>query len=503
MRHVVSRAADGQEVFSKTRKVSVAYYLEYLGFRHRVCQSFFLKTLHLSNTAVQTAIDGKTDSGTFGKLDGRGRQPSVNKTDAEHMDAVRKHIKSFPTVESHYCRKDSQRQYLDSKLTIKRMYDLYVEKCQNEFDENYQPVSVSVYRHVFNEEFNMGFYKPKKDQCAECSKFELMTPADKETCSLQLEEHLARNKEAQIAKANDKQRAHDDAAFRSVTFDLQSVLQVPSSDASLMYYKRKLCCYNFTVYEQAEPNDGHCYLWSEVDGRRGSNEIGSCLLQYLQSLPNTVQEISMFSDTCGGQNRNQNVAAVLLYAVQSIDHISVIEQKFLEKGHTYMECDSMHSAIEFAQRNSSVFCVSAWKTIFEVARRRNPYKVHQLSCTDFVDCKALCDQLIRNRTKNENGDTVNWLKIKVLRFEKNNRRIQYKYRYDDDFSAINICGRGRPAITNLPELTQCYKSRLPITVAKKNDLMALCKSGVVPKEHHYFFKSLPSSKKDDDHDDSD
>ena len=283
MRHVVSRAADGQEVFSKTRKVSVAYYLEYLGFRHRVCQSFFLKTLHLSNTAVQTAIDGKTDSGTFGKLDGRGRQPSVNKTDAEHMDAVRKHIKSFPTVESHYCRKDSQRQYLDSKLTIKRMYDLYVEKCQNEFDENYQPVSVSVYRHVFNEEFNMGFYKPKKDQCAECSKFELMTPADKETCSLQLEEHLARNKEAQIAKANDKQRAHDDAAFRSVTFDLQSVLQVPSSDASLMYYKRKLCCYNFTVYEQAEPNDGHCYLWSEVDGRRGSNEIGSCLLQYLQT----------------------------------------------------------------------------------------------------------------------------------------------------------------------------------------------------------------------------
>ena len=68
-------------------------------------------------------------------------------------------------------------------------------------------------------------------------------------------------------------------------------------------------------------HDAHCYLWSEVDGRRGSNEIGSCLLQYtqyLQSLPNSVQEISMFSDTCGGQNRNQNVTAVLYYAVQTI-----------------------------------------------------------------------------------------------------------------------------------------------------------------------------------------
>ena len=81
-------------------------------------------------------------------------------------------------------------------------------------------MSVSFYRRVFNEEFNLGFYKPKKDQCAECSKFELMTPDDKEMCSLQFEEHLARNEEAQVATASDKQRAYDDSAFRSVTFDL-------------------------------------------------------------------------------------------------------------------------------------------------------------------------------------------------------------------------------------------------------------------------------------------
>jgi len=47
-----------------------------------------------------------------------------------------------------------------------------------------------------------------------------MTPDDKEMCSLQFEEHLARNEEAQVATASDKQRAYDDSAFRSVTFDL-------------------------------------------------------------------------------------------------------------------------------------------------------------------------------------------------------------------------------------------------------------------------------------------
>jgi len=59
---------------------------------------------------------------------------------------VKEHIKSFPTVESHYCRKDTQRQYLDSKLTVNRMYSdysLYVGKCKDEFDDSYKPVSAS------------------------------------------------------------------------------------------------------------------------------------------------------------------------------------------------------------------------------------------------------------------------------------------------------------------------------------------------------------------------
>jgi len=494
-RKVLSRDNGGKEEYSQSRQVSITYYLEHLGSRRRVCKGFFMKTLCLSNRSIMTAVEGRSTSGVFAKTDGRGRQPSVNKTDNEHRQAVKDHIQLFPTVESHYCRKDSQRLYLDSRLTIARMYELYLENCANKYGEAYKPVSSGIYRKIFTEEFNLGFYKPKKDQCSECTKYELMTAADKEGYKSQIEEHWERHKEAQTAKDNDKQHSVDDKTFKSVSFDLQSVLQVPSSDASQMYYKRKLCCYNFTIYEQAQPHDAHCYLWSEVDGRRGSNEIGSCLLQYLQSLPKSVEQISMFSDTCGGQNRNQNIMAMLFYAVHSIDHLTTIEQKFLEKGHSYMECDSMHSAIDYARKNTSVFSVSSWKSIFEIARRKNPYKVHQLNHTQFKDCKALCDSLVKNRTKDENGDTVNWMKIKVFRFEKNNHKVQYKYRYGDDFKSINIFGRGRPPVINLPEFGNCYNSRLAISHAKKIDLLSLCKSGIIPKEHQDFFRNLPSSKK--------
>ena len=145
-RQIVSREASGEETFSQNRQTFVAYYLEYEGSRHRVCGSFFLKTLCISNRAVMSAISGKTASGTFGRRDGRGKQPSANKTDARRLDVVKEHIKSFPTVESHYCRKDTQRQYLDSKLTVNRMYSdysLYVGKCKDEFDDSYKPVSAS------------------------------------------------------------------------------------------------------------------------------------------------------------------------------------------------------------------------------------------------------------------------------------------------------------------------------------------------------------------------
>jgi len=61
---------------------------------------FFLKTLCINHRAVLSAINRKTPTGVFGKWDGRGKQPSANKTDDSKRDAVKEHIKSFPTVES-------------------------------------------------------------------------------------------------------------------------------------------------------------------------------------------------------------------------------------------------------------------------------------------------------------------------------------------------------------------------------------------------------------------
>lgn len=143
------------------------------------------------------------------------------------------------------------------------------------------------------------------------------------------------------------------------TIDLEAVLTTPCSLVSQAYYKRKLCCCNLSFYSLRN-NKGTCYLWNETEGERGSSEVGTCLYKYVNSFPPHISHICFYSDNCMGQNRNKFVSSALLCTVTGSNYLKIIDQKFLESGHTQMECDSMHSAIEFAKRKTNVYIPSQW-----------------------------------------------------------------------------------------------------------------------------------------------
>lgn len=85
------------------------------------------------------------------------------KIPSSHVQAVLDHIDSFPVMESHYCRAESKREYLEEGLTISRMYKMYKEDIGEPGGLN---VSEYMYRHIFNTERNLGFFIPKKDRYA-------------------------------------------------------------------------------------------------------------------------------------------------------------------------------------------------------------------------------------------------------------------------------------------------------------------------------------------------
>ncbi|KAF6212581.1 hypothetical protein GE061_013106 [Apolygus lucorum] len=187
-----------------------------------------------------------------------------------------------------------------------------------------------------------------------------------------------------------------------------------------------------------------------------------------------------------------------MYLVQTT-HLEVIEQKFLVSGQSYMEVDSMYSAIEAAKKQVPVYSIQDWITIFKLARSNRlrsingPYHVKEITFPDFFDLKVLADLLIKNRTKDENKEKVNWLEVKNFRFRKDNPgRMEYKYHHSDSYKTISVYSHGRPQ--NLPiTLPALYKRTLPISMQKKKDLLKLCRQGVIPATFRPWYEKLPTS----------
>lgn len=100
------------------KNFSYAYYFLKDGKERRVCKNFFLATLCISNGPLKKAFDNKSDtSGTFSGSDKRGHKTPPNKTSITWIEKIKTHIESFVVMESHYCRKDTKRLYLDAKLS--------------------------------------------------------------------------------------------------------------------------------------------------------------------------------------------------------------------------------------------------------------------------------------------------------------------------------------------------------------------------------------------------
>uniref|UniRef100_A0A6P7G6N3 Uncharacterized protein LOC114334635 n=1 Tax=Diabrotica virgifera virgifera TaxID=50390 RepID=A0A6P7G6N3_DIAVI len=217
-------------------------------------------------------------------------------------DSVRHHIKSFALIESHYCRKNSTKKYLPPDLNISKMYRLYKTYCS---DNNINTIaSYAIYREVFNNEFNLGFFIPKKDQCDFCNKLSNSSPSEKEELRSAMEAHLKNKDLSRANKELDKERAKTDNSFCMALYDLQKTLLCPKADVcsfcmaiydlqktllcpkaevSLLYYRRKLACYNLTVYDAAN-KQGYCYMWPESLACRGACEIGSCILSFIDEM---------------------------------------------------------------------------------------------------------------------------------------------------------------------------------------------------------------------------
>lgn len=466
----------------------------------QVCKKYFLDTFNLSDGRVTRALQ-KFREGKSPGSDLRGNKPNPRATPIEVTNFVKQHIESFPHHESHYTRAHNpNKKYLNENLDVTKMYDLYIKHCA---DNGQQPVKISYYRHIFNSQYNLGFHAPNKDTCKRCDEYKVK----KSSPGLSLEEiqclendhelHLRKADKARKLMNDDKELSKTDESLYVCSVDMQKALPFPILTVSDAYYKRNMYSYNVGVHE-FKNETAYCYVWDETRASRGSQEISSCLKKHFDTCCRGKKHIIIYSDTCGGQNRNINVALSLMKYVESPENsVEVIEQKFLVSGHSFLPNDRDFGAIEVAAKKKQIFVPNDWYSVIASAKRRNKILVCEMTKDDFYSTSQLKTAVTR-RKKNTRNEPVNWLHMQHIRFEKNLPfQVLYKETLSDfeDFKVLDLtpaARRGRPRSLQNIEQTTLYPFGLKITEAKRKDMADLL--SFIPPIHHPFFMALNSEE---------
>ncbi|XP_030765272.1 uncharacterized protein LOC115889424 [Sitophilus oryzae] len=203
------------------------------GVSQRVCKKMFLNTLSIGEWSLHSwANTLKEATNNIAEINQQRSNPR-----SESNKMVCKFFDNLPKMESHYCRARSNKLYLEpiwqSKVDLFNEYRKFSEREDSEI----RTVSIKTFSLAF-EKLNLSLFIPKKDQCDVCTNFKARNLPEDDYLQHQIRKEDARNE-----KEKDKAEAK-----HVYCMDLQKVLLSPHSNVSSLYYKRKLCVHNFTIY---------------------------------------------------------------------------------------------------------------------------------------------------------------------------------------------------------------------------------------------------------------
>ncbi|XP_063912660.1 uncharacterized protein LOC135129438 [Zophobas morio] len=477
------------------RGLNHAFYFTISGKLIRVCKMFFKAILDITDRPIRTVIKKNTDG--FVAADQRGKHGKHRVLNPDLGASIREHINSIPKIESHYLRAQTTREYIEGGKTIAGLHRDYMEQC---IQNNVSYGNLTQYSRIFNNEFNLSFFTPKKDQCELCVAYNNAQDAEKCELKEKYETHLREKELSREQKRKYKELTAVNKRIILATYDLQAVLPAPRGEVSVFYYKSKINSYNFTISDMQFKNVA-CYFWHEGEANRGANEIGTCVMNYIKQtaeLHNDENvEMIFFSDNCCGQQKNKFIISMYLYAVQKFT-VKSITHNFLIKGHTQNEGDNVHAVIEKsvkqALKSGPIYHPMEYARIIRSAKKTGvPYKVMEMSHSDFTNLKDLAQQIGPNFSKTTENESIKMGDIKIIKVLKDEPGVIYiKTSYEQEFfKKINVFGkRKHPVNFTTLNCKPAYSRKINIPDRKKTDIQDLINGNHIPKFYEALYNTI-------------
>ena len=357
------------------------------------------------------------------------------------------------------------------------MYRMYKGKCQ---ESNMKPVSLFVFRYIFNTKFNLHFHKIVMDTFQKCDGYKAKIDAleDGQAKEALITEQALHHRKAEAAKnkkiKNIEEAKQSNGTKAVLTFDLQKTLPTPVLSTGIAYYKRQLWSYNLGIHDDLT-GIGYMYVWSEDVASRGPQEIASCLKEHFeQNLPNTTKEVTLYSDSCGGQNRNIKMPVMLSKILQSHPSLEVINQNFFIPRHSFSTCNQNFGIIEKEKRyHKNIYLPDDWIEVIQASKKKAPkFVVTKMDSSKFFSCAELLKNEITNRNMSVDNHKVEWLKMQFIHIRKTDpKKLYVKYTVDEGLAEFIIVDltklrRGRRTSGFKHDFTPLYPTGRKITKEK-------------------------------------
>ncbi len=379
---------------------------------------------------------------------------------------------------------------------------MYLEKYEPQASDTGAKPQVKewLYRKIFNEEFNLSFGYPRSDTCETCDLLHIEIQAAKSESErmesqAELAAHQEKASQGYRALRSDTEVTKSSADHTLLTFDLMQNLPVPTLTHGSMFYSRQLWVYNFGIHNSTTGSATVC-LWNEAIA--GNGDLLLPPQQYLDRLPPQIKKLTVYSDSCFGQNRNFQM--VCFWNQQLLGRFEQIDHKFLVSGHTYLPNDRDFAHIEKRKDSARVYVPADWEVVVREARPRTPFDVKPMESSQFLDFSELSKQYTR-RKKDANKKPVLISKAVWMNFgpahdpsgelkkHPNEVWLRYSYSSDEPWSKVSLLkGRKRLPPSPAVSLPEKYPNGHPIKPKKLDDLKRMIP--FLPPEYRQFYLDL-------------
>lgn len=126
-------------------------------------------------------------------------------------------------------------------------------------------------------------------------------------------------------------------------------LQLPNVLVQEKFYLRQSTINSFCI-NNLKDNTAVFYLYHEGQAGKRPNEV-PFIIMYLETTVGNVEHLHIFSDGCGGQNKNHALLR-LMNAHASSGKFKTIQQYFPFRGHSFLRCDRDFAVVKRVLKKS-------------------------------------------------------------------------------------------------------------------------------------------------------